>query len=228
MYNSNPPAKTDLPSTAKLVKSTILASVAAGVILVAVVMPAEYGIDPTGIGKITGLKKMGAIKTSLAKDAAEEQAKALAAITNPAPVISEPVISEPVISEPVISEPVARETIVKETSPPADASLQTDEKIFTLAPDAWTEIKLKMTKGAKADFVWFTDGERANFDTHADSKTLDIDYHNYAKGSKIRDAGTLEAAFDGGHGWFWRNRSGKTMIVTLQTSGEYSDIVVMD
>ncbi|MBL4852751.1 MAG: transmembrane anchor protein [Robiginitomaculum sp.] len=209
MYNSNPPSKSDLPSTAKLVKSTIIAALAAGVLLVTVVMPAEYGIDPTGIGKITGLQKMGAIKTSLAKDAAEEKAKALAAATNPVPVVTEP---------------VAEET----APPPAPGATQTDETIFTLAPDAWTEIKLKMNKGAKADYVWFTDGGRANFDTHADSKILEIDYHNYAKGSKERDEGVLEAAFDGGHGWFWRNRSGKTMTITLQTNGAYSDIVVMD
>jgi len=209
MYNSNPPSKSDLPSTAKLVKSTILAAVAAGIILVTVVMPAEYGIDPTGIGKVTGLKKMGAIKTSLAKDAAEEQAKALAATANPIPIITEPVVEEISL-------------------PPTPSNTQIDEKIFTLAPDAWTEIKLKMTKGAKADYVWFTDGGRANFDTHADSKTLEIDYHSYAKGSKQRDEGILEAAFDGSHGWFWRNRTNKTMTVTLQTSGEYSDIVVMD
>ncbi|PHS38792.1 MAG: transmembrane anchor protein [Robiginitomaculum sp.] len=215
MYNSNPPAQSDLPSTGKLIKSTVLAAFAAGLLLVTVVMPAEYGIDPTGIGKIIGLKKMGEIKTSLAKDAAAEAAKELAVAANPAPIA--PVMTEPVM-EPVIAEVPA----------PAAITSQSHEKIFTLAPDAWTEIKLKMDKGAKADFVWFTDGGRANFDTHADSKTLDIDYHNYAKGSKVRDEGILEAKFDGSHGWFWRNRSGKTMIVTLQTSGEYSDIIVMD
>ncbi len=213
MYNSNPPAKADLPSTGKLIKSTILAALAAGVLLVTVVMPAEYGIDPTGIGKMVGLKKMGDIKTSLAKDAAAEAAKEQAVAANPAPI------------EPLITKPVAE--IMPPSAVKVATTTQSHEKIFTLAPDAWTEIKLKMNKGAKADFVWFTDGGKANFDTHADSKTLNIDYHNYAKGSKIRDKGVLEAEFDGSHGWFWRNRSGKAMTVTLQTSGEYQDVVVM-
>ena len=202
MYNSKPPSKSDLPSTTKLIKSTILAAGVAGVLLVGVVMPAEYGIDPTGIGKITGLKKMGEIKTSLAKDAAIEAAKELVTTTEP---------------------------IVEETSPPpATIPTLNHEKIFTLAPDGWIEIKLKMNKGNKADFVWFTDGGKANFDTHADSKLLDIDYHSYAKGSKIRDEGVLEAEFDGNHGWFWRNRTGKVMTITLKTSGEYQDIMVFD
>jgi len=35
----------------------------------------------------------------------------------------------------------------------------------------------------------------------------------------------MEAAFDGNHGWFWRNRSGKTMIITLEVHGDYSEII---
>ena len=67
MYNTNIPSDRELPSTSKLIKSTMLAAIAAGILLVTVVMPSEYGIDPTGVGEITGLKRMGEIKTSLAK-----------------------------------------------------------------------------------------------------------------------------------------------------------------
>jgi len=74
MYNKNIPANAELPSTKKLVKSTILASVVAGALLITTVLPAEYGIDPTGIGSMLGLQKMGEIKTSLAAEAAEETA----------------------------------------------------------------------------------------------------------------------------------------------------------
>ena len=74
MYNSNIPSDTEVPSTAKLIKSTILAAVTAGVLLVTVVMPAEYGIDPTGIGNALGLKRMGEIKTSLVEEAAADAA----------------------------------------------------------------------------------------------------------------------------------------------------------
>jgi len=48
-----PPA--DLPSSADLARATILAALAAAVLLVVVVLPAEYGIDPTGIGPVLGL-----------------------------------------------------------------------------------------------------------------------------------------------------------------------------
>lgn len=78
MYNANIPSNEDLPSTAKLIKSTLLAFIGAAVLLVTVVMPAEYGMDPTGIGKAIGLKAMGDIKHELAHEA-EADAKAHAA-----------------------------------------------------------------------------------------------------------------------------------------------------
>lgn len=78
MYNSNIPNES-LPSTAKLIKSTILALIGAGGLLVTVVMPSEYGIDPTGIGQVLGLKNMGEIKQSLVLEAeADAQAHSTA------------------------------------------------------------------------------------------------------------------------------------------------------
>jgi len=74
------------------------------------------------------------------------------------------------------------------------------------------------------DYTWWTDGGRANFDVHGDSKKLNINYHNYSKGSEEKREGVIEAAFDGSHGWFWRNRTSKAMTITLKTSGEYTDI----
>ncbi len=50
--DSSPAAR---PSSAQLVKATVGAAVAAAVLLVTVVLPAEYGIDPTGIGPLLGL-----------------------------------------------------------------------------------------------------------------------------------------------------------------------------
>ncbi|PHQ58912.1 MAG: transmembrane anchor protein [Robiginitomaculum sp.] len=209
MYNSNPPTNTDLPSTRKLIKSTILAAAVAGVLLVTVVMPAEYGIDPTGVGKITGLKKMGEIKTSLAKDAALELEK------------------QQETSQAEVEETVAEQ--VQELVPElvVTSSVQTHEKTITLIPDAWTEIKLEMEKDASVNYTWFTDAGRANYDTHGDSKSLDISYHGYEKGSKQRDEGVLTAKFSGNHGWYWRNRTDETITITLKTTGTYQNIFIM-
>ena len=50
------------------------AAFVAAVILVTVVLPAEYGIDPTRIGRVLGLTQMGEIKARLAREAAADQA----------------------------------------------------------------------------------------------------------------------------------------------------------
>lgn len=75
MYNSNIPTQAELPTSAQLLRSTIIAIVTAALLLVTVVLPSEYAIDPTGIGKLLGLTEMGEIKAQLAEEA-EADAKA--------------------------------------------------------------------------------------------------------------------------------------------------------
>lgn len=216
MYNSNIPTDRELPSTEKLVKSTIIAAVTALVLFVTIVMPAEYGKDPTGVGSLLGLTRMGEIKMSLAAEAdAEEQAAAMA--------VSEPATALIPVSETVVAQPEPAPIVVEPSSP----SIRTDEMKVTLAPDEGTEIKVTMPKGKKVDYSWSSDGGKANFDVHGDSKALNIDYHGYEKGSEQTKEGSIVAAFDGNHGWFWRNRTSETITVTLKTSGEYTDIKEM-
>ncbi len=49
-------------SPRKLLLSTALAFVVATVILVAVILPAEYGVDPSGAGRLLGLTRIGQLK----------------------------------------------------------------------------------------------------------------------------------------------------------------------
>ncbi|MBK8649645.1 MAG: hypothetical protein IPN16_24520 [Gemmatimonadetes bacterium] len=55
-------------------RSTLAALALAGALLLTVVLPAEYGIDPTGVGRLLGLTQMGEIKVRLAREAAEDAA----------------------------------------------------------------------------------------------------------------------------------------------------------
>jgi hypothetical protein len=59
-----------LPSHAQLFKATAIAIAVAGVILATVVLPAEYGIDPTGIGGKLGLTALHAPAATSAAPAA--------------------------------------------------------------------------------------------------------------------------------------------------------------
>ena len=195
------PNPADLPSSAKLIKSTIVAAVVAAFLLVIAILPAEYGIDPTGVGKVLGLTKMGEIKISLAQEAAAQSTEKPAA-TKPAQPIQN-----------IVQKPV--ETVT---------ALRKDSLELTLAPNEGKEIKLTLNKGERARYVWYTDGAAANFDGHSDSVKHKIDYKSWQKGRSQREEGELVAEFDGKHGWFWRNRTSKPMTITLQVEGEHSEI----
>lgn len=217
MFNSQAPKPDDLPTSAQLVKSTILSAVAAGAILITVVLPSEYAIDPTGIGSALGLTEMGEIKAQLAEEAemdrqaAENQSGSSAPATTPsvAPTEGSNLLNR-IIREFGISAAYAQQ------------ALRQDEMSITLAPGEGAEVKLVMLKGAKANYLWTANGAKVNFDTHGDGGGENI---SYEKGRGItEDSGVLEAAFDGNHGWFWRNRTSAPVTVTLKTDGAYSDI----
>nr|WP_300975710.1 hypothetical protein [Yoonia sp.] len=70
MHNVVKPTPDEPPSSQQLLRSTLIALIAAIVILVTIVLPSEYAIDPTGVGRVLGLTEMGEIKTQLAEEAA--------------------------------------------------------------------------------------------------------------------------------------------------------------
>lgn len=74
------PPSPELPSARALLRSTLVALVIAGTLLLTVVLPAEYGIDPTGAGRVLGLTQMGEIKVRLAREAADDAAADAAAL----------------------------------------------------------------------------------------------------------------------------------------------------
>jgi len=222
MFNAERPAPSDLPSTGRLLKSTGIAAVIASALLVTTVLPAEYGVDPTGVGSLLGLTEMGRIKMQLAEEAKADAAAETAgssAVAAPADVPSLP--SGPAEASP--SPPVQ--------PTPAPSALQAqawaDTTTVNLAPDDGYEVKLVMEKGATARFEWFTNDPKVNYDTHGDG--AGINYHGYGKGTNVdRQEGELTAAFTGSHGWFWRNRSGQPVTITLRTSGDYTDMKQYD
>ncbi len=207
MYNSDTPLRAELPSSKQLFRSTILAAVSALVLLVTVVLPAEYGIDPTGIGRVLRMTEMGDIKQQLAAEAAAD-----AAATTAAPPQATPGAAATTAVQPAAPAQVA----------PVPQVAWRDEMPFTLTPGEGTEIKLKMAEGAKAQYAWIVEGGAVNFDTHGDAPGKSI---SYEKGRGVAsDEGVLEAAFTGNHGWYWRNRGQANVKVVLRTSGDYTDI----
>lgn len=207
MYNSNMPSSAELPTTRQLIRSTLIALVSAIVLLFTVVLPSEYAVDPTGIGRVLGLTEMGEIKTRLEQEAAEDAAaKARPAAEQALVTASAPHASSPALAN----------------APSASTNVWRDEITFTLAPGQGTEIKLTMAEGDMAVYAWRVEGGVVNYDTHGDTRLKSI---SYAKGRGVAaDEGELVAAFTGSHGWFWRNRGDAEVTVSLKTGGAYTHI----
>jgi hypothetical protein len=55
-----------VPSLPRLRRATLAAAIVGAVLVVTTVLPAEYGIDPSGIGRVLGLTEMGEMKRSAA------------------------------------------------------------------------------------------------------------------------------------------------------------------
>ncbi len=207
MFNSQMPDLENLPTSRQLVRSTLLAAAAAGALLVTVILPSEYAIDPTGIGRVLGLTEMGEIKMQLAEEAAADAA--LDTRADPAQVAAS------------AATPAARTAATPADPEMSAAATRTDEMRVSLAPGEGAEIKVVAAKGSRIAFAWSVTGGHVNYDTHADAPG--ISYHGYGKGRESTgENGTLVAAFDGSHGWFWRNRSGGAVTVSLRTEGGYT------
>lgn len=215
MYNTDIPTRAELPTSAQLLRSTVIAIVAAAAILVTIVLPAEYAIDPTGVGRALGLAEMGEIKAQLAEEAerdrASDQQSRLPATLPTSDQRSS--LIDRIFAEFVIG-PAAAQT--------AAVAARSDEMTITLKPGEGTEVKLIMRQGAKVNFTWTVSGGVVNFDLHGDGGGQQT---SYEKGRGVPGAeGVLEAAFDGNHGWFWRNRGRADVTVTLRTNGNYAEI----
>lgn len=213
MYNTDLPNRAELPSTGKLLRSTVVAAIIASGLLITTVLPAEYGIDPIGIGRALGLTQMGEIKAALAAEGAAQKAPpALPTL----PQSASPTTASPKVSAAASKTPATGKAV----------AARQDTMTVQLKPGQGAEIKLTMSKDAHVRYEWSTTGNPVNYDTHGDPVNAPKSfYHGYGKGrGATSDAGTLRAAFDGTHGWFWRNRSNSEVTITLKTSGNYEQI----
>lgn len=253
MYNTDLPRRAELPSTGRLFRSLIFSIVVALALLVTVVLPSEYGIDPTTVGRMLGLTQMGEIKKELSIEAALDEARAkslslgdaaaqadrFARIERRLDEIAKLLEQHP---EPQAARPseTARSAPAEQTRPapaqqaaipappapapetPAAQPEWRDEITIVLSPGQGVEFKLVMNAGAIAEFEWTANGSVLNYDTHGNGSGQSV---SYEKGRAVPEqAGELEAAFKGNHGWFWRNRTNKDVTLTLRTRGDYSTL----
>jgi hypothetical protein len=110
----------------------------------------------------------------------------------------------------------------------AAAQAKRDSMTVTIAPAKRIEVKLVMKKGEKATFEWSTNGAEVGYNLHGEVPTdPSVKAHIYQRGSSKGEKGSIEAVFDGVHGWSFRNTTEKPVTVTVKASGQFSALKKM-
>lgn len=212
----------DVPSVRKLLTATGIAFVAAIVILIAFVLPAEYGIDPIGTGRALGLTDLANASEKPARPATAPPAPAAAAAKEAAPEITS--INPQLVPSPAGEAPAVKNTFIAERRP-----FQFDSREITLAPGEGMEIKYDMRKGAGLMYSW-TASASLSYEFHGEPDVKPAGkegtdyYESYDlddKKGKTESHGTFLAPSTGIHGWFWENKSDKPVNLKLVSAGFY-------
>ncbi|HQS95921.1 MAG: hypothetical protein B7Y31_02655 [Novosphingobium sp. 16-62-11] len=183
-------------SPATLAKATGGALLAAGAIVVLFVMPAEYGIDPTGVGQMTGIVGMAAGSETEATPA-EAPAAGPVAIAVP-----------------------TKASIIRE------GEMRSDEMTLTLEPHSGQEVKAHMPVGGSYVFEWSTKGGPVKVDMHGEkANAAEGEFTSYWEEKALTGGkGNFTAPFEGTHGWYFRNKGETPVTVTVKTTGFYKDL----
>jgi hypothetical protein len=181
--------KAQLPSTARLLKATIVALTVAVVILVAAILPAEYGIDPLGTGAAMGLMSLSA-------------AEGKPDTTNP-PASVAPVQSGTVTSQSRIYKVDSQDFLV--------VPGQGFEMKYHMPKGAAMVYSWKANGKLLYEFHGEPD-QKPNKDYY-DSYELDN------KVGKEESHGSFIAPSTGIHGWFWENKGDKDVNLHLVVAG---------
>ncbi len=184
-----------LPSNKSLIKATLVAFFTGCILLVTIILPAEYGVDPTGLGD-----KLGLTQLTIASES-----KSVGIALQPGDLESVSVI-EPVWKS---MTPFRSDTMILTLLPNQGAEIKAIMNKNQKFVFNWE------VKGGLAYF----DMHGEAFNTKVDEFT------SYWEDDKESNAsGAFIAPFDGTHGWYWQNKGSESIEIHLSTSGFYKEL----
>ena len=166
-------------------------------------LPAEFGLDYTGFGRLTGL-------TSLARAKAAAAMPAAAVVASSAPVDADASGKAPPIAVWQIAHPGKYEVRTYEVP------MKGEEEF---------EYKAHLARGEPLLYSWrVKEGSAVYFEFHGQPSegTWPKDYYeSYEKGEGAGGSGSMIAPFTGDHGWYWLNLSDKPVTIIVELAGYY-------
>lgn len=200
------------PPRGTLIKGALWTFAGALVVTVLFVLPAEYGVDPTGLGEKIGL-------TRLATPVAPE-------------IDSTPRIVEgrfPEISPDDEFDYFEPETLGDPFSRTQEREFRSESMVIALDEFEQVEVKAVMKQGDALIYSWrLVEGESIYTDFHADplevEKFPEQYWIRYLESENPSASGSLVAPFDGNHGWYWLNIEENPVRIELEVHGYYDSI----
>jgi hypothetical protein len=199
------------PSTHRLLLTVLAAMLLAGVVLVTIVLPAEYSIDPTGIGHRLGLvrgsdasAKMIALVDNLGGNGKIVQGETNQDAHQPLP------LPNPAVYQGQEAAPVSETMTIH------------------LPAYSQTEIKAALKTSKVILYSWKAEGGSVYVDFHGHdpewtNKEAFVRYEE--KKGATGGSGSLVAPFAGEHGWYWFNTSTTPVVITLSVQGYYDKLI---
>lgn len=184
-----------LPSNKSLIKATIVAFFTGCILLVTIILPAEYGVDPTGLGDKLGLTQMSmASESKSVNTTIQSEDLESGSVIGPVWKSTTPFRSDTMIL-----------TLLPNQGAEIKAIMDKNENLFF----NWE------VKGGAAYFDMH--GEALN--------AVGDEFTSYWEGdNETNTSGAFVAPFDGTHGWYWQNKGSEAIEVHLSTSGFYKEL----
>lgn len=200
------------PSRRTLIRSAAWTLVGAVVVTVLFILPAEYGVDPTGVGGALGLTRLAAV-TAPDIDA---EPRIVQGTWPDIPAEDEFDFYEPE----VLGDPYARSH---------DRPFRSTTMIVEFEPFEQVEVKASMKQGDALVYSWkLLDGDVVYADFHADPHQVerypDMYWIRYQESESNAAAGSLVAPFDGNHGWYWLNIEENPIRIELAVHGYFDNV----
>lgn len=202
-------------SRKKVIFGSLAAAALAGVIVVGFVLPAEFGIDPIGLGKATGLS--GLSEENMPIELQRGMAREGVLLAADVPIQPEGLQSEfaPILAEEGVPAPDA-------------ADVKSDRFTFELLPYEGIELKYELAEGAPLLFAWHATAP-LDYDMHAHPYDGGVELtESYSITDSPSQSGVYVAPFTGIHGWYWQNRTLDNVTLTLDATGAISASYTFD
>ena len=210
------------PTTAQLLKASVIALLVAVIILLTAVLPAEFGKDPTGIGAALGLTALYSAHEQLSESQSSAVASgALTPVATPSAVIA----GQALPGQPAPAQTDPAQSFNLDAVRVQSSAFRSDEMSVTLEAGKGAEIKAKMQEGGAFVFSWTSLGGPVNFDMHGEKPNDGDKFTSYwLDNQKAEGHGRFIAPFTGVHGWYWQNKGAVPVTITVKVSGYFEPL----